>query len=221
LIERKKLFFEVNGAPLPEVEARRPKETSMHHKRNTSTTAPRSQAPPRPTALKIKPENIPRALKRLDQWVGWEYELKRPEAGGEPRWTKVPKTMQGYGASSTNPNDWASFDVVLATHLSGRGRGDGIGFVTTREDGFALIDLDHVIDLAMGNIAPWAWELVQVAQRERGSYCEISVSRTGLHLFVRNKQVFDGVKKPIGEGQALEIYSHSRFFTMSGWRIPQ
>jgi primase-polymerase (primpol)-like protein len=169
--------------------------------------------PPRPKPLTVKPDNIPARLRHLKQWVGWDYELDNA------RWTKVPKALAGHRASSTNPRHWSSFDDVLARYQSGCGA--GIGFITTRDDGYTLIDCDHVIDLTSGAVAPWAWELVQAAHRERGTYVEVSVSRSGLHIFVRGKRVFDGIKKPVGTDQALEIYTHSRFFTMSGWRIPQ
>jgi putative DNA primase/helicase len=130
------------------------------------------------------------------------------------RWTKIPRRLDGRNASSTNRNDWVSFDAAYTAYQSGKG--DGLGFITTREDGYMLVDFDHVIDLTTGTIAPWAYELVQTAHRKRGSYCEVSVSRTGLHLFLRSKRVFDGIKTPDG----LEIYTHGRFFTMSGWRFP-
>jgi len=61
---------------------------------------------------------------------------------------------------------------------------------------------------------------LRTAQQERGSYCEISVSRTGLHIFKRSSKVFDGIKKAVNETEALEVYSHSRYFTVSGWAVP-
>lgn len=182
--------------------------------RNDSNTActPRAKAAPRPKPLRVKPENIPARLRRLPQWIGWDFE--RDERGA---WTKVPKALAGYRASSTDPRDWSSFDAVLAAHQSGLG--SGIGYITTPADGFALVDFDHVVDPMTGRIELWAGRIVQAAQRERRTYCEISVSRTGLHLFLPSRRVFDGIKRPVGEGQAIEIYSFGRFFTVSGWRV--
>ena len=69
---------------------------------------------------------VPLRMRRLHRWV-------RHQA-------KVPKTVGGKAASSTNPATWSTFDEATAS-----GVGDGLGFVLAA-DGIACIDLDHCLD---------------------------------------------------------------------------
>jgi hypothetical protein len=142
---------------------------------------------------------IHRELTECQQWVMWNYE--KPD----DRWTKVPYRPNSSKASTTNPATWSSFAKVQLAYE--QGGFDGVGFVTSRNDPFVLIDLDH----CLGNAALWdATSIVEIAKRE-GAYVERSISGTGCHAIGRGAQLEKGRKK-----NNVEMYTHSRFFTMSG-----
>ena len=81
-------------------------------------------------------KNIPIELQRTPHWVMWAYE----EVNGKP--TKVPYTPEGRHASVTNPRTWSNFAQVLEA----TDRFDGIGFVLSKANPYAFIDLDHTDD---------------------------------------------------------------------------
>lgn len=122
-----------------------------------------------------------------------------------PRWirhrSKVPKTVLGKAASSTNPRTWSSFDVAAASSV-----GDGLGFVLNG-DGIACVDLDHCIN--GGVLEPWAQAILD---RTPATYVEVSPSGTGLHIF--------GFAT-VGAGRNLggvEFYDRGRYMTVTGKR---
>ena len=86
--------------------------------------------------------------------------------------------------------------------------GDGLGFVLNG-DGIACIDLDHCI--TDGVLAPWAQAIVDQCH---GTYIEVSLSGTGLHIF--------GYAN-VGTGRNLggvEVYDRGRYIAVTGrrWR---
>jgi primase-polymerase (primpol)-like protein len=157
----------------------------------------------KPAYLQANPNGIPGELKALPQWVPWQAELR-----GE-KWSKAHYRIDGRRASSTNPGDWASFDAAMRAYSAPRPgqHYEGVGFVFASGGGFVGIDLDHVIG-AGGNIEPWARRIIQAA----GSYCELSVSGTGMHIFVRG-ELPDGRGRRRGR---VELYDRARYFTVSG-----
>lgn len=141
---------------------------------------------------------IPLELRTLDQWVNYRVELR----GDKP--TKVPVNARtGRNASSTDPATWTSFDVAVAASSM-------IGFVFTRDDPFAGVDLDKCRDATTGDIEPWALDIVDRID----SYTELSPSATGLHIICRG-DVPRGVKRG-----RVEIYSNGRYFTFTGRHLP-
>ncbi|WP_211342912.1 bifunctional DNA primase/polymerase [Actinomadura pelletieri] len=130
---------------------------------------------------------------------------------GRDRWVrrtarKVPVTVDGRAASSTNPATWASYRQALAS-----GTGAGLGFVLNG-DGIVCVDLDHCLEA--GEVAPWARRLLD---RFPATYVEVSPSGDGLHVFgfadvVRGRHVrLDG-------GRA-EVYGTGRFICVTGDRF--
>lgn len=116
---------------------------------------------------------------------------------------KVPVTVHGRPASSTNPATWSPFHRAKDSDA-----GDGLGFVLNG-DGIACIDLDHcIID---GVLEPWAQAIVDQC---RGTYIEVSLSGTGLHVF--------GYAN-VGVGRrrdGVEVYDRGRYIAVTGrrWR---
>jgi primase-polymerase (primpol)-like protein len=122
-----------------------------------------------------------------------------------PRWVrhrkKVPLTVNGAAASSTNPATWSEYDIAATSPI-----GDGVGFVLNG-DGIACIDLDHC--LIGGVLADWAAEILAAAGR---TYVEISPSGEGLHIFGL------GV---VGTGRrrnGAECYDRARYMTVTAQR---
>jgi putative DNA primase/helicase len=141
----------------------------------------------------------PGELRTLDQFVCWREEVR----AGEP--TKVPYSVAGGKASTTNPKTWAPLDAALS-HAEEHGM-SGVGFVFTEDDPFAGIDIDKCRDAETGEIEPWARKIVAAFD----SYTEVSPSGTGLHIFV--KATLPG---PNNRKGPLEMYESGRYFTLTG-----
>src|SRR5215211_1235852 len=148
-------------------------------------------------------ENIPERLTERPQWVCWRLE----ERGG--RMTKVPYapgTLRR--ASSTDLMTWRTFSDALAAYEAGEPPYDGIGFVFCSADPFCGIDLDDCRDPETGTIDEWARKLISSVQE---GYVEASPSGTGIHIILEGVVRDGAVKKG-----PIEMYSQTRFFTMSG-----
>jgi len=145
----------------------------------------------------IYTENLPREMTSLPQWVCWKREKD----------TKVPCRCDGKGrASSTDPATWAKFDDAVY----GADDFDGVGFVTCKDCGIILLDLDHCID-ADGEVGGWAKEILSAVN----SCTEISPSGRGYHCYFSGK--LPGPSKKAGDA---EIYDCGRYFTVTGRADP-
>src|SRR5215211_5088668 len=145
---------------------------------------------------------LPDELRAQEQFVCWREEAR----DGDP--TKVPYSVAGGKASTTNPKTWAPLDAALS-HAEEHGMA-GVGFVFTRDDPFAGIDIDKCRNAATGEIEPWARKIVAALN----SYTEVSPSGTGLHIFV--KATLPG---PNNRKGPLEMYESGRYFTLTGNRL--
>ena len=155
---------------------------------------------PKPTYLKVHPENIPDELIQLPQWVCWRAVWR------DGRWTKIPYQPDGRPAKSTDPSTWAEFGECLLAYQSGRF--DGVGFALTRDAGIIGVDLDHCID-ETGALEPKAQPIVD----QFNSYTEVSPSGDGLHIFVFGTfpEGMTGRKKG-----PIEVYAEGRYLTVTG-----
>jgi len=121
---------------------------------------------------------IPAELRALPQWT-----LAGPD--------KAPLTINGGHASVTNPSTWASFDDVCRAAKPGQ----FIGYVISKDDPFACIDLDWIDAESQARkgkpIDPSLWSTDATTERYQrildlyGSYTEISANGKGLHVWVR------------------------------------
>jgi hypothetical protein len=148
--------------------------------------------------------NFPAELIQLDQWVLWRLGKRKGKQ------TKVPYTVDGRRANSTDPTTWTSFEKAARACLNVEC--DGVGFVFTEQDPYAGVDFDKCIDA--GKLQPQAVERV----RSLASYTELSQSGTGLHVIVRGK-LPPGGRKSAKHG--VEMYESGRFFVVTGDQIPR
>lgn len=147
-------------------------------------------------------DELPGELLERVQWVGW-----RKQTRGEDE-TKVPLNVNGGYASATDATTWTTFDEALAYVTDGAA--DGVGFVFTTDDPFVGVDLDKCRDGETGETEEWANVIID----RLNSYTEISPSRTGYHVIVEGELPPDGNRTG-----GLELYEHSRFFTVTGDRV--
>lgn len=161
-------------------------------------------------------EQIPEELKNLPQWVGFFR-----EAAKNNKTTKKPvnpKTL--YGASSTNPETWGTFEQALSCIGKpcrvGRSKGtvEGVGFVFSPP--YCGIDLDNVvIDKETKKLNSFALDII----KNMNSYTEFSPSGTGLHIIYKGNIHNEWKCKRVnalGENTDLEMYQTGRYFTVTG-----
>lgn len=161
----------------------------------------------KPSVLPVLLEGIPSELKRGGGWVMWKS-VQRKKPNGDKVWAKMPMTVDGKAASSTNPATWASYDDVTDALIMGEGF-DGIGLVLGGD--LHGIDLDDCRDPATGALSEFAQE---VLARVEG-YAEVSPSGTGIKIFTRTNLDGGRTKKELG----LELYKDGRYFTVTGHGI--
>lgn len=132
------------------------------------------------------------------RWVRWERAVRGH------RVTKVPLTVTGRLASSTNELTWSTYRAATASSP-----GEGFGFVLG--DGVGCYDLDDCI--SHGQLAEWAAEAIREIS-EPILFAEVSQSGKGVHIFVLapegpGRVVRDGARK-------IERYTAGRYIAMTG-----
>jgi hypothetical protein len=175
---------------------------------------------PPPQFIRPNFENMPADLKQRRNWLLWV-----PVYTGS-KWTKRPIQLSGFGASTTNPGHWSAFDDIRRAYVLAVEQGGivvrektgnrrmpigGVGFVFDNqpdEDGHVLAgaDFDRVIS-GDGKIASFAAERV----KSLGSYCECSVSGSGLHVILKARPLSAGIAHA-----GVELYTGGRYFAMTG-----
>lgn len=156
-----------------------------------------------PVVEVVSVEAVPKCLQELDQWGLWKRE----------RGTKVPYSINGRRASSTDPLTWTCFDDALAELRRTPQAWAGLAWFFSGADPFVGIDLDDCLDES-GNVKQWAREIVE---RFSDTYMEISPSGRGIKMWVRGSLPSSVGKVAVSEGGGgIEMYSHSRFFAVTG-----
>ena len=115
-----------------------------------------------------------------------------------------------FEASSTDPATWRYHETALETYTR-NAHISGVGRVITREDPYVGVDLDKCLDPATGEVEAWAMQIIE----ELDSYSEISPSGTGVKIWIKVPEFTRSYKKA-----RLEIYSRSRYFTLTGQQLP-
>lgn len=148
--------------------------------------------------------NIPAEMRPYRQWIIWRYE----EGGKKP--TKMPYCPNNWSrlASVTDPTTWATFEEAI--EAARVGNFDGIGFVLTKGDPFAFIDLDDTQqEQDEGKRKDAVARQLRVFE-QFDSYSEVSPSKRGLHIICKGEL-------PCGRRRAhIEVYTSERYMTMTG-----
>jgi putative DNA primase/helicase len=176
-----------------------------------------AEQPSKPSILSLVPDGIPLELRARSQWVVWRLVLR------DGRWAKVPYEPVAMRPARTNdPRTWRSFELALRRYE--RGDADGVGFVFSRDDPYAGIDLDGGRDPVSGVIEPWAANVLV----RLNSYAEVSPSGTGIKVVVRGRLPCQGTgrRRPVrktqgtrGKAAEIEAYHFGRFFALTGVRV--
>lgn len=145
--------------------------------------------------------NIPGELRELSQWVCWKYE--KSSTGKSTKVPYDPRTMRP--ASVVDPSTWVDFNTAVAA--SRVPQLDGIGFVLTDGDPYAIIDLDNKPDSPPSEED---WKTHQNLLSHCHTYIERSPSGRGYHIVMRGR-VAQGLKRG-----SVEIYSSKRYMAFTG-----
>ena len=146
-------------------------------------------------------DRVPGELKSGVRHVNWRYEGTKV--------LKVAGTLRN--ASSTDPKTWRTLEECIGAMERYPGRYAGVGRVIAKDDVFVGVDLDDVRDPTTGKLTPRALEIL----RHLDTYAEVSPSENGVKLWLR-AQLDRAYKKP-----GVEVYPHARYFTLTGWILPQ
>jgi putative DNA primase/helicase len=90
---------------------------------------------------------------------------------------KVPYTIDGRRASTTNPHDWST--RAEAARYRRRGEQEAVNLTETPYGCLCGLDLDSCLDQQTGALDPWAQSIID----DLATYAEISPSGTGVKLF--------------------------------------
>ena len=150
---------------------------------------------------------FPKELTALKQWICWRLE---PDPKGS-RDNKTPYCAHsGKKASSTNPETWT--DCATALAAKEKYFYTGVGFVFAKGDGIVGVDIDHCLDPETGEPNQIATDILAMLPP---TYVEVSPSGTGLHISLKGEMPEGGCRNT---RTGVEMYAHSRFFTMTGRR---
>lgn len=121
--------------------------------------------------------------------------------------TKVPYTIRGKRAASTDARDWSTYAECKKALDN---FGTGIGIVFTSDQTLLGIDIDHVLEnkKLVGEHRVAIEKLVTDAD----TYTEISPSGTGLHLYLA---LTEPLALLANRHSPFEAYTSGRFFTFS------
>ncbi|MFJ5089982.1 DNA primase [Streptomyces sp. NPDC088674] len=136
---------------------------------------------------------VPAELVERDRWV------RRSAA-------KVPLTVGGAVASSTNSATWSAHRAAARSTA-----GVGLGFVLDG-DGVVVVDLDHCLTVE-GALKEWARPVVEAAS---GCWVERSVSGEGLHIWGVGRLPGSGRRLPLAGGGTAEVYGSGRYIAVTG-----
>lgn len=160
--------------------------------------------------------NIPDELKELKHWVVYNEE-KKPH-----------NPLTGKPAKTNDQTTWESFENCVKAYIENTNKYKGIGFVFLNS-GYFGVDVDanyldeekKIKDPTLFNNAIQEFFIDKKIKTQNRftdalllkTYCEVSYSKTGLHLIFKGELPTRDGK---GYNQETEYYQNSRFFTFTG-----
>lgn len=151
--------------------------------------------------------SYPQELMERKQWVNWRFIPDKD--GGKDK--KMPfNPISGKGAASNNPATWT--DYATAADALERYGFTGLGFMFTKDDDLVGVDVDHCYDPATKTFNDTAKAIIA----KQPTYMEFSPSGTGIHLFFKGTIPGTGNKNT---KTGVEMYEHTRYFTMTGKKL--
>jgi putative DNA primase/helicase len=169
-------------------------------------TEPRPLIPTYQERAAIQPEQIPHELFSYTQWVCWRY-VDRGEGRKPDKQPVNPRTLANAGVHWDNT--WTSFEEAHAIYLRYCSQTiHGIGLVLTHSDPYVAVDLDSCIQGE--KIEDTAAQIIS----DLGSYTEVSPSGHGLRILLACPEFQDNARRT-----AIEVYSHSRYVTVTGHHV--
>ena len=170
----------------------------------------KKKIPLTPQAIARLEKNVPDDLRDINGWLCWRYdfstESKKPK--------KIPISPEtGFKADVNDVANWAS--LRQAIEACSHWDATGVGLTVIPSDNRVGVDLDDCRDAATGEIESWAQEIITALD----SYTEVTPSGDGVRVWVRGRWLYEkhriGGLGDSGKGR-IEIYSHRRFFTVTG-----
>jgi putative DNA primase/helicase len=151
--------------------------------------------------------SFPKELTELKQWVCWR--LVPDGNGGKDK--KMPfNPITGKAAASNKPDTWT--DYATAADALERYGYTGLGFMFSKDDSIVGVDIDNCYDPKTKTFN----EIARAIIARQPTYMEFSPSGTGIHLFYKGKMPGVGNKNT---KTGVEMYEHTRYFTMTGNKI--
>ena len=151
--------------------------------------------------------SYPQELMERKQWVNWR--LIPDKDGGKDK--KMPyNPITGKGAQSNNPATWT--DYATAADALERYGFTGLGFMFSKDDDLVGVDIDHCYDPETKEFNETAKAIIA----RQPTYMEFSPSGTGIHLFFKGVIPGTGNKNT---NTGVEMYEHTRYFTMTGKKL--
>ena len=111
----------------------------------------------RPQLLALNADGIPDELKDNPRWAPF----KAPWNAGRKKFDKIPMSPSRpqIGLSTSQPDQWASFDEALASYEANSNALSGVGYLMTGPHGIVGYDLDGCVK--DGVIDQWALEVAK------------------------------------------------------------
>jgi primase-polymerase (primpol)-like protein len=124
--------------------------------------------------------------------------------------TKVPFQINGEHASSTDAATWSNHKEVEETYHKKSEEFDGIGIVLLPDKKLLCLDIDHCLkEEKIINECDHLNRFIENAD----TYCEVSPSGEGLHVFFEITESFDLVSN---KKAPFELYVSGRYMTFTG-----
>lgn len=131
-------------------------------------------------------------------WVNWKYEDM-----GDGKVTKLPISIDGKTASTSNPQTWSTYEEVIKIS-------DDIGIVFPQDKTLLGIDIDHCLE---GNeVVHEEKDKIIKFIKEAETYTEISPSGKGLHIYF---MLLDSLELIANKKGCFEAYTSGRYFTVT------